>query len=122
MDATRPLPMAAEVWDEAGVRDNLPGYVLEHFAVRGAVLVGGADRLAVGVRGSLSPIPRLGISFPAQPDQPSGSVPSMNCSASSAATCWTWLARKRNGSQFRGGRIRFAPRMLEIATPKATRP
>jgi SRSO17 transposase len=33
----RLLPEA--VWDEAGVRDDLRGYVLEHFADPGAVLV-----------------------------------------------------------------------------------
>ena len=31
--------LSAAVWDEAGVRDDLRGYVLEHFAVPGAVLV-----------------------------------------------------------------------------------
>jgi SRSO17 transposase len=31
--------LSAAVWDEAGVRDDLRGYVLEHFADRGAVLV-----------------------------------------------------------------------------------
>jgi SRSO17 transposase len=31
--------LSAAVWDEAGVRDDLRGYVLEHFADPGAVLV-----------------------------------------------------------------------------------
>jgi SRSO17 transposase len=31
--------LSAAVWDEAGVRDDLRGYVLEHFAAPGAVLV-----------------------------------------------------------------------------------
>jgi SRSO17 transposase len=31
--------LSAAVWDEAGVRDDLRGYVLEHFADAGAVLV-----------------------------------------------------------------------------------
>jgi SRSO17 transposase len=31
--------LSAAVWDEAGVRDDLRGYVLEHFADSGAVLV-----------------------------------------------------------------------------------
>ena len=31
--------LSAAVWDDAGVRDDLRGYVLEHFADRGAVLV-----------------------------------------------------------------------------------
>jgi SRSO17 transposase len=31
--------LSAAVWDEAGVRDDLRGYVLEHFAGPGAVLV-----------------------------------------------------------------------------------
>ena len=31
--------LPAAVWDEAGVRDDLRGYVLEHFADPGAVLV-----------------------------------------------------------------------------------
>ena len=31
--------LSATVWDEAGVRDDLRGYVLEHFAHPGAVLV-----------------------------------------------------------------------------------
>jgi SRSO17 transposase len=31
--------LSAAVWDEAGVRDDLRGYVLEHFADQGAVLV-----------------------------------------------------------------------------------
>ena len=30
--------LSAAVWDEAGVRDDLRGYVLEHFADPGAVL------------------------------------------------------------------------------------
>jgi SRSO17 transposase len=31
--------LSSAVWDEAGVRDDLRGYVLEHFADPGAVLV-----------------------------------------------------------------------------------
>jgi DDE superfamily endonuclease len=31
--------LSAAVWDEAGMRDDLRGYVLEHFADPGAVLV-----------------------------------------------------------------------------------
>jgi SRSO17 transposase len=31
--------LSAAVWDEAGVRDDLRGYVLEHFVGAGAVLV-----------------------------------------------------------------------------------
>src|SRR2546430_2531468 len=31
--------LSAAVWDDAGVRDDLRGYVLEHFADPGAVLV-----------------------------------------------------------------------------------
>ena len=31
--------LSAAVWDESGVRDDLRGYVLEHFADLGAVLV-----------------------------------------------------------------------------------
>src|SRR5262249_1616695 len=31
--------LSAGVWDEAGMRDGLRGYVLEHFGDRGAVLV-----------------------------------------------------------------------------------
>ena len=31
--------LSAAAWDEAGMRDDLRGYVLEHFADRGAVLV-----------------------------------------------------------------------------------
>src|SRR5262249_24373695 len=31
--------LSAAVWDEAGMRDDLRGYVLEHFGDRGAVLV-----------------------------------------------------------------------------------
>lgn len=33
--------LSAAVWDEAGVRDDLRGYVLDHFADPGAVLVAG---------------------------------------------------------------------------------
>jgi hypothetical protein len=33
--------LSPAVWDEAGVRDDLREYVLEHFADPGAVLVGG---------------------------------------------------------------------------------
>jgi SRSO17 transposase len=31
--------LSSAVWDEAGIRDDLRGYVLEHFAGPGAVLV-----------------------------------------------------------------------------------
>jgi hypothetical protein len=38
--------LSAAVWDEAGVRDDLRGYVLEHFADPGAVLVVDETRCA----------------------------------------------------------------------------
>src|SRR5262245_1653219 len=44
--------LSAAVWDEAGVRDDLRGYVLEHFADPGAVLV--VDETGDVKRGSMT--------------------------------------------------------------------
>jgi len=44
--------LSAAVWDEAGVRDDLRGYVLEHFADPGAVLV--VDETGDVKRGTLT--------------------------------------------------------------------